>query len=156
GSIALILAGRHHPRVDRVVAVNPYDYAKGRGIARSSWLGWLMAAAADFPVVGETFMRLRSFPIMKAVFRGGVAGPATIPAALLTDMNRLGSRHGHYRAFLSLLRHAASWERATEVYQNINVPVRLVWGDRDWAMPSEREHDRGLIPGVQMATVERS
>ena len=31
GAIALILAGRRNPRIARVVAINPYDYAKGRG-----------------------------------------------------------------------------------------------------------------------------
>jgi pimeloyl-ACP methyl ester carboxylesterase len=32
--------------------------------------------------------------------------------------------------------------------------VLLVWGDRDWARPPEREHDRALIPNVEMTTVE--
>jgi pimeloyl-ACP methyl ester carboxylesterase len=39
GSLPLILAARANPRVARVVAINPYDYAKGRGLARSSLLG---------------------------------------------------------------------------------------------------------------------
>ena len=30
---------------------------------------------------------------------------------------------------------------------------RLVWGDRDWAKLSEREHDRKLIPGAEMTTI---
>ena len=30
-SIALILAARNNPRVSRVAAINPYDYAEGRG-----------------------------------------------------------------------------------------------------------------------------
>jgi pimeloyl-ACP methyl ester carboxylesterase len=34
------------------------------------------------------------------------------------------------------------------------VPVLLVWGDKDWARPPEREHDRTLIPGAQMVTVK--
>ena len=36
GAIPLIMDSRRNPRVARVVAVNPYDYAKGRGMARSS------------------------------------------------------------------------------------------------------------------------
>ena len=34
GAIALIIAARRNPRVARVVSINPYDYAKGRG-----WVG---------------------------------------------------------------------------------------------------------------------
>ena len=38
GSIALLLAARHHPAAQRFVAVNPYDYDRGRGLRRSSAL----------------------------------------------------------------------------------------------------------------------
>jgi pimeloyl-ACP methyl ester carboxylesterase len=60
GSIALILAARHNPRVARVIAINPYDYAKGRGMGRSSLAGWLVTYASVLPVVGETIHRLRN------------------------------------------------------------------------------------------------
>lgn len=156
GAIALIMAGRRNPRVARVVPINPYDYAKGRGMARSSLLGWMITMTSEIPIVGETIMRLRNFLIMKAVLQGGVANPQSIPPKLLKEMYKVGNRSGHYRAFISLLRNAASWEAATEGYGNINVPVCLIWGDKDWSRPSEREHDRGLIPGAQMATVENS
>ena len=60
----------------------------------------------------------------------------------------------HYRAFLSLLRNAESWEMARKTYSKINTPVLLLWGDRDWSRPDEREHDRQIVPGAEMATVE--
>ena len=69
-------------------------------------------------------------------------------------MYEVGNRPWHYRAFISLLRNAASWEVATKTYGKINVPVRLVWGEKDWARPSEREHERWLLSGAQMVTVE--
>ncbi len=154
GAIALILAGRRNPHVARVVAMNPYDYARGRGMARSGLAGWMITVTADIPVIGETVMRLRNFIIMKAVLQGGVANPKSIPPALLKEMYEVGNRPGHYRAFISLLRNAASWEAATKTYGNINVPVHLIWGDKDWARSSEREHDRSLLADAQMVTVE--
>ena len=154
GAIALIVAGRRNPRVARVMAINPYDYAKGRGMARSSFLGRVITVTSENRLIGETVMRLRNFIIMKAVLQGGVANPQSIRPALLKEMYNVGNRRGHYRAFISLLRNASSWEAATETYGNINVPVLLIWGEKDWSRPSEREHDRGLIPGAQMATVE--
>jgi pimeloyl-ACP methyl ester carboxylesterase len=154
GSIALIIAARRNPRVARVIAINPYDYAKGRGMTRSSLFGWLVTYASLVPVIGETVMRLRNFLIMRAVLRGGVAAAKSIPPALLKEMYLVGNRPGHYRAFLSLLRNAASWETATKDYGRIDIPVLLIWGDRDWARPSEREHDGKLIPGVQMTTAK--
>jgi pimeloyl-ACP methyl ester carboxylesterase len=155
GSIALIVVARRNPRVARVVAINPYDYAKGRGMARSSLFGWFITYASLVPVIGETVMRLRNYLIMKAVLEGGVADAKSIPPALLKEMYLVGNRPGHYRAFLSLLRNAESWETATKDYGDIAVPVLLVWGDEDWARPAEREHDRSLIPNAQITTVPR-
>ena len=155
GSIPLIVAARRNPRVTRVIAVNPYDYAKGRGMARSSPLGWLINYVALVPFIGETVMRLRNFLIMRSVLNGGVADPNSISPALMQEMYRVGNRRGHYRAFLSLLRNSTSWQSATKDYGRIEIPVLLIWGAQDWALPSEREHDRTLIPGVQMATLDR-
>ena len=155
GSICLILAGRRNSRVSRVVAINPYDYAKGRGMARSSLLGWMIVTTSRIPIVGETVMRLRNFIITKAVLNGEVANRESIPPELLEEMYLVGNQPGHYRAFISLLRNAPSWEAAAKVYGNIiGVPVRLVWGDRDWAKQSERERDKQLIPQAETATIE--
>ena len=46
-AIALIIAAQRNPRVARVIAINPYDYAKGRGMARSSIFGWLVTYASE-------------------------------------------------------------------------------------------------------------
>jgi pimeloyl-ACP methyl ester carboxylesterase len=154
GAIALILAGRGDPRVTRVVAVNPYDYARGRGMARSSLLGRMITVTSERPLIAGTVMRLRNFLIMNAVFRGGVADPESIPPRLLREMYLVGNRPGHYQAFVSLLRHASSWEAATAAYEGISVPVCLIWGDRDWSRPAERERDRRLIPRARMLVVE--
>src|SRR5215469_864378 len=131
GAIPLIIAGRRNPRVTCVVAINPYDYAKGRGMARSSPLGWMITVTSDIRLVGETIMRLRNFAIMRAVLRGGVANRESIPPALLKEMYLVGNRPGHYRAFIRLLRESASWEEASVSYKNINLPVLLVWGTKD-------------------------
>ena len=94
GSLALILAARHNPRVARVIAINPYDYAKGRGMARGSLAGWLVNYASLLPVIGETVTRLRNFLIVSAVFRGGVADANSIPPALMKEMYAVGSSPG--------------------------------------------------------------
>jgi pimeloyl-ACP methyl ester carboxylesterase len=154
GAISLILAGRQNPRVGRVLAINPYDYAKGRGMARSSLLGAMITYTALVPFLGQTVMRLRNFIIMKTVLNGGVANSENIPLVLMKEMNDVGNRPGHYRAFSRLLRNSESWQSATEIYRNIQIPVHLMWGAQDWSKMSEREHDRELIPGAQVVTIE--
>ena len=136
------------------MAINPYDYAKGRGMARSSFFARLIVASANLPILGDTVMRLRQFFIMKSVLNGGVADPRRIPPELLREMYLVGNRKGHYRAFLNLLRNAETWETATMAYSNIRVPVLLLWGGRELVRPDEREHDKEIVPGSKMATVE--
>ncbi|HET7447046.1 MAG TPA: alpha/beta hydrolase [Methyloceanibacter sp.] len=153
GSVALIIATRRNPRVARVVAINPYDYARGRGMGRAGLFGAFVTYAALVPVIGETVMRLRNSLIMDAVLRGGVADANNIPPALLKEMYLVGNRPGHYRGFLSLLRNAESWDTASKDYGRIQMPILLIWGDQDWARPVEREHDRMLIAGVEMTTL---
>src|SRR5215470_11424405 len=81
GAISLIIAGRRNARVARVVPINPYDYAKGRGLTRSSLLGWMITATSQTPMIGGTVMRLRNFIIMKAILEGGVANRQSIRPA---------------------------------------------------------------------------
>jgi pimeloyl-ACP methyl ester carboxylesterase len=153
GVIPLIVAARRNPRVARVVSINPYDYAKGRGMARSSLFGWMTTYASLIPVLGETVMRLRSFIIMRPILLGGVADPASISEALMAEMYRVGNRPRHYGAFISLIRNAQSFELAQQDYGRVRVPVLLIFGDKDWSRPSERERTRSLIPNAVMKTV---
>jgi pimeloyl-ACP methyl ester carboxylesterase len=153
GVIPLMIAARRNPRIARVISINPYDYAGGLGLARSSLFGFVTTYAALIPVLGEIFMRLRSFPIMRPILQGGVADAASIPPALMTELYETGNRPGHYRAFISLLRNARSWELAREGYGRIDVPTLLIYGDRDWSRPPEREQTRALIPDVTLTTI---
>jgi pimeloyl-ACP methyl ester carboxylesterase len=156
GSIALLLAARHNPRVRGVVAVNPYDYAAGRGMARSSPVAALLLAVVRIPVLGGTFMRLRSSPVERAIFRGGLSRKDSMPEALVREMILVGNRPGHYQAFMSLLGHSRGWEHARREYGSIDRPVLLLYGDYDWSSPAEREADARDIPGAQLRTVENA
>jgi pimeloyl-ACP methyl ester carboxylesterase len=154
GTIALLLAARHHPRVGRVVAVNPYDYDRGRGLRRSSPLANAIFAVNDVPVVGATVSRLRQFPIIAKVFEGGVTHRESFPPGFLREMYLVGNRRGHARAFASLVHHWPGWERARSEYGGIDRPVLLLYGDHDWSRPAEREADARDIPGARMRVVE--
>jgi pimeloyl-ACP methyl ester carboxylesterase len=154
-SISLIIAARHNPRVISIIPINPYDYDQGRGMARSSLSGNLVVRMASIPVVGDTFMRLRNYFIIKAVLAGGVMDPTSISPALMKEMYLVGNRRGHYRGFMNLLRNGASWEGARSEYGRINIPTFMIWGAGDWSLAEERRSDESLVPGVQTVTVDR-
>jgi len=154
GSIVLALAARHNPRVERVIAVNPYDYDGGRGLRRSSGLANLVFGLNDVPVLGATVTRLRQYPIFKKIMEGGVSHAGALPPALLREMYEVGNRPHHYQAFMSLVAHWAEWEKARPEYNQIDVPVLLIYGDHDWSRPEEREANQRAIPGAKMTIVK--
>jgi pimeloyl-ACP methyl ester carboxylesterase len=150
GSIALLLAARKHPGVARVLAINPYDYDAGRGLRRASLLANLFFATNDVPILGGTFQRFRLYPVVRAVFEGGVARKGSLSPAFAQELYRVGNRQGHYRALMALVHEWPSWERARSEYGSIDVPVLLLYGDQDWSRPAERDADARAIGGARI------
>jgi pimeloyl-ACP methyl ester carboxylesterase len=153
GVVPLILAARHNERVRRVVSINPYDYERGRGLARSSAFGWIVTFFGRIPVVGEIVIPLAPRWLVRRVLAGGVANPEHLSTELADKIHEAGRRPGQARAFLSLLRNARSWQDAQRDYGSIDKPVLLIWGERDWSRPAERTRTASLIPGVVVKVV---
>ena len=153
GSVALLLAARRHPRVRRVVAINPYDYDRGRGLRRSSAMANLILGTSRIPVLGGTIMRLRNPYVEKRILRGGVHRKDSLPPAFAREVYAVGNRRGHYQAFMSLVRHWPAWEAARSEYPAIDRPVLLLYGEQDWSRSEEREANRRDIPGAQLRVI---
>jgi pimeloyl-ACP methyl ester carboxylesterase len=153
GVIPLIVAANHNPRVKKVIAINPYDYGHGMGIARGNGWAWLTFNLTRVPVLGETVMRLRNRFIEQRILQGGVANPEAITPGFGGQVRASGLRPGHYRAFLNLLRHAHMWDEARQRYGEIKVPVLVIYGDHDWSRQDERRRTVEAIPLAKVETV---
>jgi pimeloyl-ACP methyl ester carboxylesterase len=147
------LAGISIGGTKNVVSINPHDYAKGRGIRRGSLVANLVFGCGLIPILGETVMRFRNRLVERMIFEGGVAEAAAIPPHLMEELYRVGTRPGHYRAFLNLVRNADDWDEAHASYKNIQIPVLLVYGEHDWSQPHEPGATLRDIPGARMETV---
>ena len=153
GAAALALAARHHPRVRAVVAINPYDYDRGRGLMRSSALARVLFSVAEVPILGGTVTRLRQYPVITAVFNGGLRRRKAMPAPLAREMYQVGNRRGHAGAFGSLVHHWPTWEALRREYAAIDRPVLLLYGQQDWSHPDERAANAAVIPAAELQTV---
>lgn len=140
GSLGLMLAAKNNLRVKQVVSVNPYDYGKGFGIARGSWVGALLFHMNNIPLFGATNWRFRIYQAFLHIMRGGVYDSSVLPDKLMHEINNVGNRTNHYLSFMSLISNFPKWELAKENYHEIQTPVLLVYGDRDWSTEIER-HD---------------
>jgi pimeloyl-ACP methyl ester carboxylesterase len=156
GTIGLLLAAQPHPRVARVVAINPYDYAKGLGITRANSVAWFIFNLAPIPVLGETIMRLDNRLIERKIMQGGVVEPAALPESFSRDAYAATCRRGQYHALLNLIRNGRKWEEARSQYGKISLPVLVVYGDQDWSRESERHATWERIPGAKVQVIKNA
>ena len=146
GVITLLIAAKHNPKVRGVVSVNPYDYDKGMGVARGNFVAWLIIRPTLIPILGETFMRFRIKLIEKIIFQGGVTRNNALTDGFIDLMYRAGEQRGRYRGLINLFRNGKQWEEARDEYKNINIPVKVVYGDQDWSNEDERQRTINAIP----------
>jgi pimeloyl-ACP methyl ester carboxylesterase len=156
GTLGLMLAAKHNPRVKQIVAIDSYEYNLGRGVYRSSLFGRFLFSISAIPILGATFWRLRSLPTFKNILLGGVVNSASFPKQLLQEMNAVGNRRGHYQAFMNLIKHFPKWQTVREDYGNIEVPVLLLYAEHDWSTKQEQTEVHDLIPNAELHTLKNS
>ncbi len=149
--LALTTAADLPDRVRRVVAVNAYDYAGG--IARSSLLARLIITGVSAPGVGPLLARLEPKPVMRAILTGGLADPAALREDYLDELLAVGRGPGYSTVARAVYRNLPSLIAARARYRSVTAPVHLVYGEKDWSRPSDREANRQLLPAAEFTQV---
>lgn len=138
-------------RVRRVVAINPYDYAGG--IKRSSLLARFIITGVLTPGVGPILAGLEPKPIMRAVLHGGLEDTNALRDDYLDELLTVGRRPGYSTVARSVYASLPSLIAARSRYAQVNAPVHLIYGERDWSRPSDREANRQLLPHAHFTQV---
>ena len=149
--LALTTAADLAERVQRVVAINPYDYAGG--IARSSLLARLIVTGVLAPGVGPMLARLEPKPIMRAVLSGGVVDTTALRADYLDELLKVGRRPGYPTVARAVYANLPSLVAARSRYPEVSAPVHLIYGEKDWSRPSDRQANRQLLPTAEFIQV---
>ena len=147
GALALQSAVDLKERVSRVVAFNTYDYPSG--LERGNLFARFIIRSVRMPGVGAVFAAMENRPIMTGVMRGGVVDKATLPGEFIVELRKSGRRKGYPRVARAVYRSLKGFVKARERYRDVPVPVTLVYSDRDWSRPAEREHVAGLLADVE-------
>lgn len=153
GALGLLLAAEGNPRVRRVIAINSYDYDRGRGITRGSAISRMIFAITGIPVMGGMIWRMRWKGAFATIIKGSVHDNRSLPPDLVHEMHVVGNRQRHYAAFMSLVANFPKWEALRDHYPEIRIPVLLVYGEFDWSHVWEREANQRLVPEAEMMTV---
>ncbi len=149
--LALTTAAELPQRVRRVLAINPYDYAGG--ILRSSLLARFIITGVLAPGIGPILAGLEPKPIMRAVLRGGLVDKTALREDYLAELLRVGRRPGYSTVARSVYAGLPSFIAARSRYPNVRAPVHLVYGEKDWSRPSDRQANKDLIPTAKFTQV---
>jgi pimeloyl-ACP methyl ester carboxylesterase len=149
--LALTTAADLPDRVRRVVAINPYDYAGG--IKRSSLLARFIITGVLTPGVGPILAGLEPKPIMRAVLHGGLAHTNALREEYLDELLKVGRRPGYSTVARSVYASLPSLIAARKRYAEVSAPVHLIYGEKDWSRPSDREANRHWLPKAQFTQV---
>jgi len=141
-------------RVNRVVAFNSYDYPGG--LERSNWLARFIITSVRLPGLGPVFASLEPRPIMRAVLHGGFVDKTKLPEDFLVELLRSGRRKGYSRVARAIYRSLKGFNRARHRYAEVSAPVTLVYSDRDWSRPAERDQVASSLADVQRITLPRT
>jgi pimeloyl-ACP methyl ester carboxylesterase len=140
--------------VRRVIAFNSYDYPSG--LERGNWLARLIITSVRLPGLGPVFASLEPRPIMRAVLHGGFVDKSKLPKDFLVELLRSGRRKGYSRVARAIYRSLKGFNRARLRYSQISAPVTLVYSDRDWSRPAERDQVASSLADVQRITLRRT
>jgi pimeloyl-ACP methyl ester carboxylesterase len=146
-TVSLTASTELEDRVRRVVAVNPYDYLQGVG--RANRVASLYVGSARLPAIGSVVTKMENEPVLGIVLRGGLVDGSKLPDHYVAELRKVGRRPGYARVAREVYRNVESMIAARGLYDRVNVPVTLVYGDHDWSQPAERKANLALFQDVQ-------
>jgi pimeloyl-ACP methyl ester carboxylesterase len=156
--LALTVAAAVPQRVERVFAINPYDYEirYGDGIRRGNWFANFIIGSLQVPILGAFNASMENKMVLGKIMGGGYHDPRKLPADLLAEFDLVARRPGYKRAARKVLAGWRSWSKARDQYQLVSAPVTLIYGDSDWSRPNERERTRAILPHARMFTLKNT
>jgi pimeloyl-ACP methyl ester carboxylesterase len=156
--LALTVAGELPDRISAVVASNAYDYDTryGDGVRRGSGIANIAIGSYAVPVVGAITAALENPIALGIVFGGGLVDKAKLPSDLIREFDRSGRRRAYRTVERRVFAGWRSWGLARQKYQDVRVPVTLVYGASDWSHSSERERTKSALPGARLITLDKA
>ncbi|WP_019070450.1 alpha/beta fold hydrolase [Streptomyces hokutonensis] len=152
--LALTAAADLPERVRRVVAVNAYDFRGG--IARSGLLARGVVGGVLTPGVGPVVAGVEPKPVVRRILQGGLVDRTALREDYLDELLRVGGRPGYPSVARAVYRNMPSLIAARSRYPEVKAPVHLVYGEKDWSRPSDREANRKLLPAAEFTQVPKA
>ncbi|MFI5823426.1 alpha/beta fold hydrolase [Streptomyces rishiriensis] len=152
--LALTTAADLPERVRRVVAVNAYDFRDG--IARSGLLARVVVSGVLAPGVGPVIAGVEPRAVFRRILQGGLGDKRALREDYVDELLQVGSRPGYPTVARGVYQALPSLIAARSRYPEVKAPVHLVYGEKDWSRPSDREADKKLLPAADFTQVPQA
>ncbi|MEV5712844.1 alpha/beta hydrolase [Amycolatopsis mediterranei] len=149
--LALTTAADLPDRVRRVIAVNAYDFRGG--IARSGLLARAVVTGVLAPGIGPVVAGVEPRAALRRILQGGLGDQKALPEDYLSELLRVGRRPGYPAVARGVYRNLPSLIAARSRYAEVKAPIHLVYGEKDWSRPSDRQANRDLLPDAGFTQV---
>jgi pimeloyl-ACP methyl ester carboxylesterase len=128
----------------------------GDGIRRGNWFANLIIGSLQIPVFGAVGAAMANAAIIGKIMAGGYADPRKMPADLIAIFADSGRNPNFHYAERKVLAAWRSFSRARERYAKVDVPVTLVYGDKDWSRIPERTRTKELLKNSHFCTLDNA
>jgi pimeloyl-ACP methyl ester carboxylesterase len=152
--LALTAAADLPERVRRVVAVNTYDFRGG--IARSSLLARVVVSGVLMPGVGPVIAGVEPKPALSKILQGGLSDKSALREDYVDELLRVGQRPGYPTVARGVYQALPSLIAARSRYPEVKAPIHLVYGEKDWSRPSDRQANKMLLPAADFTQVPKA
>jgi pimeloyl-ACP methyl ester carboxylesterase len=149
--LALTTAADLPDRVRRVVAVNAYDFRGG--IARSGLLARVVVTGVLTPGVGPVIAGVEPKAALRTILQGGLGDKSALRADYVDELLAVGSRPGYPAVARGVYQNLPGLIAARSRYPEVKAPVHLVYGEKDWSRPSDREANKELLSAADFTQV---
>ena len=133
--------------VRKIFLFNPYDYDKyfGEGISRANLFAKFILFNISIPLLGSFFSSLENKIILKNILRGGFFDIKSLPNEYLDLLCSSIKKTGYTYHFRNVLKNYESWTEAKYLYSKIKIPIKLIYGDNDWANESNKNNTKSSL-----------
>ncbi len=144
--------------VKQIFMFNTYDYDSyfGEGIQRGNFFAKFILFHVGIPIIGNFFSSLENKFILKNIMSGGFFDKNKLSDNYINLLCTSLKKKGYVYHFRKVLSQFNKNNGIKNLYEKVNVPVKLVYGKYDWAKQSERLITQNLLKLKSFETINDS
>ena len=141
GVLPLTVAYQLPKKIKKIYCFNPYDYDGkfAEGIRRGNFFANFILFNVGIPILGRLFASLENRFILKNVLKGGFVDYSKLSTDYLNLLISSTKKKEYVYHFRNVLANFKTWNDCKEIYESLNQPISLIYGESDWSSKKERE-----------------